>query len=223
VLRKQKTSHQADEWLPALGRAGSVGAYDRVMSRLSLDAVYGLMADQIHCEPGSRLLDLGCGTGALGAVLASSLSDVTITGIDRDPRMLVRAANRWARGEASGVMGLAHGLPFADDAFDAVTATLFLHHLTSAQKLQALVEAKRVLRAGGRLYIADWTKPRPGLSSLGFVLVRLLDGYDRTADHAAGRIGEIIQTAGFNAVEEPRPPLHTWLGALGFYRAAKVQ
>ena len=56
---------------------------------------------------------------------------------------------------------------------------------------------------------------------MGFTLVRPLDGYERTADNATGRLGDIILEAGFDSVEKLQPLLHTWLGTLGFYRAMK--
>ena len=112
-------------------------------------------------------------------------------------------------------------LPFADGAFDVVTATLFLHHLTHPQKRMALAEANRVLRAGGSLHVADWTKPKAGISAIGFSLVRLLDGYERTADHASGRLGDLIREAGFDPVAN-QLERHTWLGTLGFFGATKV-
>lgn len=195
-------SLQGDQWMSALGRVGSVGAYDHVVRRLSLDVVYGLLLEQLACEPACRVLDLGCGTGALGSLLRCSYPEARIAGVDRDPRIIVRAANRWAHGEASAVLGLAQRLPFSDNAFDIVIATLFLHHLTHAQKLQALCEGRRVLRPGGWLHVADWTRPRRGIPAMGFALVRLLDGYERTADNAAGRLGDIIRETGFDSVEK---------------------
>ena len=109
-------SSQDDQWLPAWGRVGSVGAYDHVVRRLSLDRVYELLLEQLACEPPCRVLDLGCGTGALGSLLRCSHPEARIAGVDCDPRIIVRAANRWAQGEASAVLGLAQRLPFSDNA-----------------------------------------------------------------------------------------------------------
>jgi len=95
-----------------------------------------------------------------------------------------------------GLSPLAQRLPFSDNAFDIVIATLFLHHLTHAQKIQALCEGRRVLRPGGWLHVADWNRPRRGILAMGFARVRLLDGYERTADHAAGRLGDLLAAYG---------------------------
>jgi ubiquinone/menaquinone biosynthesis C-methylase UbiE len=197
-----------------------VGFYDRVLRIFSLDTVYESVLEQLGCVPGNRVLDIGCGTGSLASSLRRTHPKVRVTGLDRDPRMLLRAEDRHRSSGVSWVQGSGRRLPFADATFDAVTATLFLHHLTHPQKLEALSEANRVLRPGGSLHVADWTKPKPGLSALGFTLVRLLDGYDRTADHASGRLADFMQAAHFSPVECLQER-HTWLGTLGFFRATK--
>lgn len=218
---RQKTHHVADKWLPASGRLEGVGWYDCVLRIFSLDAVYEFVLKQLVCLPDDRVLDMGCGTGSLASSLRRSHPKVRVTGLDRDRRMLVRAADRQRSGGVSWVEGSGQRLPFAGEAFDAVAATLFLHHLTHAQKMEALGEANRVLRPGGSLHIADWIKPKPGMSAVGFALVRLLDGCERTADHASGRLTDLIQAAGFSPVEYLQAR-HTWLGTLGFFRATKA-
>jgi ubiquinone/menaquinone biosynthesis C-methylase UbiE len=212
---------ERDEWLPALGRLKGVEAYDRVLRVLSLDAIYEMLLDQLAFFPGDRVLDIGCGNGTLGSLMRRTRPEVAVTGLDRDPRMLLHAAGNPGSGDVSWIQGFAQRLPFGSGTFDSVTASLFLHHLTRAQKMEALGEANRVLRVGGSLHVADWTKPKPGISALGFTFVRLLDGFERTADHASGRIVDLIQGAGFQPVEHLQMR-HTWLGTLGFYRATKA-
>lgn len=213
--------HEADEWLPASGRLKGVDAYDRVLRILSLDKIHELVIQQLVCSPGSRVLDMGCGTGSLASLLRCSYPKARITAVDRDLRMLGRAVDRSNAEGNSWIQGEGQQLPFADRAFDIVTATLFLHHLTPPQKTEALLEANRVLRPGGSLHVADWTKPKPGIPALGFKLVRLLDGYERTAAHSSGRLADLIRAAGFHRVEQLLAR-HTWLGTLGFFRATKA-
>lgn len=55
-------------------------------------------------------------------------------------------------------------------------------------KLKALRDASRLLRPAGRLVIADWGQPQGTLTQAGFFVLPLLDGFQNTADHAAGRL-----------------------------------
>src|SRR5690606_33901526 len=121
-------------------------------------------------------------------------------GLDPDRRMLTRAAANNSSGRVGWTEGLAQKLPFADGSFDRIAAVLVLHHLTHAQKVSALAEGYRALAPRGRIHIVDWTKPS-GLAAAGFLLVRALDGFERTADHAEGRLYELIQGAGFEDLE----------------------
>src|SRR5690606_26445906 len=95
-------------------------------------------------------------------------------------------------GGAGWTEGLAQKLRFADGAFDRIATILVLHYLTHAQKVSALAQGCRALAPGGRLHIVDWTKPS-GLAAAGFLLVRALDGFERTADHAEGRLCQLVR------------------------------
>lgn len=72
---QQKMHHQCDEWLPASGRLKGVDAYDRVLRILSLDKICELVVQQLACCAGSRVLDMGCGTGSLASLLRAHLSE----------------------------------------------------------------------------------------------------------------------------------------------------
>jgi ubiquinone/menaquinone biosynthesis C-methylase UbiE len=93
---------------------------------------------------------------------------------------------------------LANTLPLEDASVDVVIASLLLHHLSPLAKIEALSEARRVLKPAGRVVIADWGQPRDPLTRTGCFLLRLLDGFENTADHVAGRLPTLLAQAGFS-------------------------
>jgi ArsR family transcriptional regulator len=96
--------------------------------------------------------DLGCGTGALLPLLAPHVAHVV--GVDASREMLATAR---ARVKDLPNVELHHGtlesLPLADASLDAVTCVLVLHHVPAPG--DALAEAHRVLKPGGRLLVVD--------------------------------------------------------------------
>ncbi|MFI8341864.1 class I SAM-dependent methyltransferase [Streptomyces sp. NPDC085639] len=96
---------------------------------------------------GRRILDAGCGSGALSAALHAR--GAVITGIDASARMLTLARRRLGDDVALHVVDLRDRLPFDDGAFDDVVASLVLHYLEDWGP--TLAELRRVIRPGGRL------------------------------------------------------------------------
>ncbi|WP_051020862.1 class I SAM-dependent methyltransferase [Nocardia araoensis] len=99
---------------------------------------------------GRRILDAGCGAGALFAALRAR--GARMTGIDASPRMLALAEQRLGADAELHVADLAEPLPFPDDAFDDVVASLVLHYLRDWGP--TLTELRRVLVPGGRLLVS---------------------------------------------------------------------
>lgn len=102
----------------------------------------------------ARVLEVGCGTGAVARRLAAWPGVVEVVGLDPSPIFLAKARELGAHlPHLSFREGGAHGLPFADGHFDVVIFHTTLCHLS--QPLDALQEAHRVLRPGGRLAVFD--------------------------------------------------------------------
>lgn len=104
-------------------------------------------------RPGDRVLDFGCGTGALGNELAGRAN---VIGMDLSQEMLV-AARRRVRG-VRFVRGSVFALPFADGVFRGVMSAFVLRNLYDLE--QAAEELARVTAPGGALAIVDITGPR---------------------------------------------------------------
>ena len=203
-------------YVPAAGREFLTPFYDAFV-RLTMreDIFRARVVDQVLAGlgPGGRVLEIGCGTGALTERLAAAAPEAAVTGLDGDQRVLERARARLAGTGVELVTARADEMPFADAGFDRVVASLLLHHLDDATKAAALAEAHRVLAPGGSLHIADWGPPAGVVPRVGFAALRALDGRENTAAHAEGRLPELIEAAGFSSVER-RGRLATVLGTV---------
>jgi ubiquinone/menaquinone biosynthesis C-methylase UbiE len=146
------------------------------------------------------VVDVGAGTGTSAIALAAARPDAAVVAVDGDEQALAIAQSKAGGKQVDWRAGMAESLPVEDGEADVVVMSLLLHHLEPAAKGDALGEAMRVLRPGGRLHVVDWGKPRDPLMRAGFLLLRALDGFASTRDHAAGRLPEIIATVGFVGV-----------------------
>lgn len=108
-------------------------------------------------RPGQRVLDIGCGRGEL--VLHCALGGAEAVGIDyseaavRLVEATLREAPHEARGRASVLRMDARGLRFPSASFDTALMTDVVEHLSPHELDQALAEAFRVLKPGGRLVV----------------------------------------------------------------------
>ncbi len=108
------------------------------------------LLDALEVGPGTRLLEVACGTGHLACVAAER--GAAAVGMDFVPGMVAEARRRHPGVEFRE--GDAEALPFADASFDAVVCSFGLHHFGRPQN--ALAEAYRVLVPGGRYGFTVW-------------------------------------------------------------------
>ena len=105
------------------------------------------LAGDVH---GRRVLDAGCGSGALSEALRAK--GALVTGFDSSPVMVELARQRLGEDADLQVADLSLPLPFAEGAFDDVVVSLVLHYLQDWTA--PLSELRRVLRPGGRLLLS---------------------------------------------------------------------
>jgi ubiquinone/menaquinone biosynthesis C-methylase UbiE len=104
-------------------------------------------------EAGMRVLDLACGPGLVAGRAAERGAHPI--GLDFSAAMIALA--RADHSDSHFAVGDAEALPFTDGSFDAVVANFGIHHVPDP--VQALAEARRVLRVGGRVAFTTWAAP----------------------------------------------------------------
>lgn len=210
-------------YVPAAGRAALTGAYDAVVKLTMREARWRpMLGDHVAAgvPPGGRIVEVGTGTGTLAIALAAARPDAQVVAVDGDPNALSLARCKPGSERVTWRLGLAGELALEEASTDAVVMSLLLHHLRPDAKRAALSEARRVLRPGGRLHIADWGRPADPLMRLTFAALQLVDGIDGTRDHAAGRLPAILDEAGFAPVE-PYERLRTAWGTLELFNTTR--
>jgi SAM-dependent methyltransferase len=127
-------------------------AYSRANESNFLNAYYErpAMVSLVGDIDGRRVLDAGCGSGPLTAALRDR--GAIVTGFDQSSAMLDLARQRLGADADLHVGDLGEPLPFVDDAFDDIVASLCLHYLEDWTA--PLAELRRVLRPGGRLILS---------------------------------------------------------------------
>lgn len=158
---------------------------------------------RLELRSGDRLLDVGCGTGALLEALARHPLGIGLAGVDPSSRMLEIARAKLAPRAGAPVdlrIGWAEEIPHEAASFDVVTSCSVFHYCLDPKR--ALAEARRVLRPGGRLLITDWCDD--------YLTCRLCDLYLRARNrpyyriYGAEELKRLIEEAGLARVRVAR-------------------
>lgn len=155
--------------------------------RHNWDVIVSTLAPQ-----GKRVVDVGCGDGALTRRLAREGAQVI--GVECSAAQLAKARAAKAVDGAQVVEGVGQALPVADASADWVVFFNSFHHIPGEVMERALAEAARVLVPGGMVYVSE-----PVAEGEFFTLCRAVD--DETAVRARA-LAAVRAARGFEAVDE---------------------
>lgn len=177
-------------------------AYDRFMGRYSV-LLAPKLADLAGVFGDQRVLDVGCGPGALTAELVERLGPAAVSAVD--PSESFVAAARVRHPEVDVQRAAAEDLPFLDDAFDAALAQLVVHFMVDP--VQGLQEMARVTRREGVVAACVWDHAGgQGPLSQFWQAARELEPALKDESHLpgarAGHLAELFGAAGLREVED---------------------
>jgi SAM-dependent methyltransferase len=177
-------------------------AYDRFMGRYSVPLAPEL-ADFAAVTAGQRVLDVGCGPGALTSELVRRLGAADVSAVD--PSEPFVAAIRERHPEVSVQRAAAEQLPFADQAFDAALAQLVVHFMTDP--VAGIREMARVTREEGVVAACVWDQADgQGPLSLFWDAARELDpdveDESQLAGTREGHLAQLFRAAGLREIED---------------------
>ena len=166
-----KTTHFGFEDIPEAQKAGRVhGVFTNVASKydimndvmsVGIHRVWkDAMMDWLAPRPGQRLLDVAGGTGDIAFRFLKRAGDADAVVLDMTESMLIEGRKR-AEAEAMSssldwLVGDAMALPFEDNSFDVYTISFGIRNVTRIP--DALSEAYRVLKPGGRLMVLEFSQ-----------------------------------------------------------------
>jgi SAM-dependent methyltransferase len=176
-------------------------AYDRFMGRYSAPLA-PLFADFAKISTGQRVLDVGCGPGALTAVLVDRLRPDAVSAVDPSESFVAAARDRYPGVDVR--LGAAELLPFEDGSFDAALAQLVVHFMS--QPVDGLREMARVTRSGGVVAACVWDLAGDsGPLNLFWRAARELDPEVEDESHLAGtregHLAELFHSGGLHEIE----------------------
>lgn len=174
----------------------------RILTLGSVDKAYDRLTS--HIKGKHRVLDVGCGTGAL--TLRAAQKGAQVKGIDINSQMLEIADKRVAEARLDQnvefcEIGVAELSDEEAESYDVVMSGLCFSELTEDELLYFLKEAERILKPGGSLLIADEVIPRNipkrifhGLVRFPLVIITYL--LTQTTTHSVRNLPENIKEAG---------------------------
>ncbi len=187
--------------------AVAADAYDRFMGRYSV-LLAPQLANLADVDSRQRVLDVGCGPGALTSVLVERVGASKVSAVDPSEQFVAAARERHPGVDVR--RAAAENLPFADGEFDAALAQLVVHFM--ADPVRGLAEMERVTRAGGVVSACVWDHAgeQTPLAPFWQAVHEVDPDVEDESELAGGREGhlaELFGEAGLHEVEETALPV----------------
>jgi SAM-dependent methyltransferase len=179
----------------------AAGAYDRFMGRYSV-LLSPQMADLAGVRAGQRVVDVGCGPGALTAELVARTGSENVAAVDPSASFVEAARERQPGVDVR--QASAEALPFDDHAFDAALAQLVVHFMSDP--VAGIREMARVVRPGGVVAACVWDHAG-GKGPLGLFWAAARELDPSVADESdlpgarEGHLAQLFSEAGVHNVE----------------------
>jgi 2-polyprenyl-3-methyl-5-hydroxy-6-metoxy-1,4-benzoquinol methylase len=176
-----------------------------------------------------HILDAGCGSGMLSALITAQDPSIRLTGLDANPAAIAFCREKWQHlGNVRFVQGQIDELQqFPDGAFDRISFLEVIEHLTVPQAERVLREFHRSLRTGGLLVIStpNRNSPWPFLEFIldTFRLAPRLSGDQHENLYSGSELLDMCRKNGFTAIRRQRINfLAPWLALLSPKLAQKT-
>ena len=176
-------------------------AYDRYMGRYSAQ-LSPQLADSAGVRAGQRVLDVGCGPGALATELVGRVGARAVSAVDPSESFVAAARERNPGIEV--FRASAEELPFPGQTFDATLAQLVVHFMTDPKR--GLGEMARVTRHEGVVAACVWDHVGQGPLSLFWRAARTIEpeveDESRMPGVREGHLAELFEAAGLRDIEQ---------------------
>lgn len=167
----------------------------RIVFNVAHDMFYTAMVPWL--KDGSKVLDIGCGTGKFTYRLHKINSNLEIYGCDFSEVMINKAKAKLKDESIEFKIGDVESLPYEPDTFDVITCSHSFHHYPNQRG--AVLEMFRVLKDGGKVMIVDGCRD----TFWGNIIFRIVELYEKEVYHMYGNeLKEMFQSSGFTKIHQ---------------------
>ncbi|HRW11495.1 MAG TPA: methyltransferase domain-containing protein [Syntrophomonas sp.] len=160
--------------------------------------MYAQVLEKISEQPFESLLDVGCGSGVMLAILGKEQPHMKACGIDLSEQMIKQAQIKLGT-NADLRVGDADNLPWNDDIFDLAVCNAAFHHYPNP--IQSLKEMYRVLKPGGRLVIADPWWPKKLRQAINYYLQSPFNTKGDVRIYSPEEMEQMLDASGFKHID----------------------